>query len=295
MGESLEELAYTFGSNFRDLEYVIYAEQLSPNREVVAPILREYSTLYGVEFRMVDVPYSESSLPGFERIYLLQELMDIMGLPPLEYHEYNMVVNRILWEIKPRLSTYGFYYVGLSKVNDLDTTEVVMDYLDRYYIMNRPVYILAYFRGDRIDRTKFFLPFFRRLAEDDSIAKVILGGMYYNKIKSLLGGKAVEMKNIDLDELFQEIAAEDGFLILTVNGVTLEMDMVREMLTPIEQVTHQDSTTFLTILDIYTISSGFKKGCTGRLKTLSLSLLLTSNFIFPYRVFTISSICSGSL
>lgn len=62
--------------------------------------------------------------------------------------------------------------------------------------------------------------------------------MYYNKIKSLLGGKAVEMKNIDLDELFQEIAAEDGFLILTVNGVTLEMDMVREMLTPIEQVTH---------------------------------------------------------
>ncbi len=230
LGESLEELAHTFGSTLRGVDYAIYAEPIPENKEVVVPILMDYASKYNIEFRVIDLPYSSDLLPGIERVYILQELLDIMGLSPLSYHEYNEVINRVVWEIKPRLSTYGFHYVDLSKVNDPDTTRLAIEYLKKHYILDRPIYVLAYFRGDRIDRTKFFLPFFRNIAYDDSVKKVILGGMYYDKVKSILNDKAVEMKKIDLDLMFREIERENGFLIMTVNGVTLEMDRVREML-----------------------------------------------------------------
>jgi len=235
LGESLEELAHTFGSTLKNVDYAIYAEPIPDNKELIIPILREYASKFGVELRTVDIPYSESMLPGVERVYVLQELLDIMGLPPLTYHEYNEVINRVVWEIKPKVSSYGFYYVDLSKVNDPDTTNIALEYLKKNYVMNRPIYILAYFRGDRIDRTKFFLPFFEKIREDDSIAKVILGGIYYDRVKKILGDKALEMKKLNMDLLFREIAREDGFLILAVNGVTFDMDMVRGMLAPIPQ------------------------------------------------------------
>ncbi len=235
LGESLEELAHTFGSTLKNVDYAIYAEPIIDNRDKVIPILRDYASKYGVELRIIDIPYSESMLPGVERVYILQELMDIMGLPPLTYYEYNEVINRIVWEIKPRVSTYGFYYVDLSKVNDPDTTSIALEYLKKNYVMDRPIYIIAYFRGDRIDRTKFFLPFFEKVRDDDSIERVILGGMYYDKVMKILGSKALEMKKLDMDSLFRDIANEDGFLILAVNGVTLDMDVVRGMLSPIPQ------------------------------------------------------------
>ena len=235
LGESLEEMAHTFGATLKNVDYAIYAEPIPHNKERVIPILREYASKFGVELRIIDIPYSESMLPGVERVYILQELLDIMGLPPLTYHEYNEVINRVVWEIKPRVSSYGFYYVDLSKVNDPDTTSIALEYLKKNYVMGRPIYILAYFRGDRIDRTKFFIPFFERIRDDDSVAKVILGGMYYDRIKKILGDKALEMKKIDMELLFEKINDEDGFLILAVNGVTFEMDMVREMLSRVAQ------------------------------------------------------------
>ena len=235
LGESIEELAHTFGRTLKGVDYAIFAEPLPKNRNKAEPILREYAIKYGVELRSVSIPSDLRSTPGIERLYIIQELLDIMGLPPLSMSEYNEIINRVLWELRPKISRYGWNYVDLSKVNDPDSTELALDYIRKNFVFDRPIYLISYFRGDRVDRTKYFLPFFKKVADDDKIVKVMLGGRYYHRVKKILGDKAVEMSKMSLEEYFREITREDGFLILTVNGITFEMEIVRNMLIPIEQ------------------------------------------------------------
>ena len=227
LGETLEEMAHTFASQFYDLEYVIYAETIRENFEATYPILEEYAIKYGVELRVVDVPEGQLDILGIERVYIVQELLDIMGMEPLSMAEFNHIVHHIMARLRPRYSPWGFKYIDIAKVNDPSSTRMVYNYLKRNY--SGPIYIFAYFRGDRADRTSFFIPFFEDIFRDTRVEKVFLAGRYYRKVKEVLGGKAVEFYDLEPEDMFREIASNDGLLVFMVNGVHHEVDMVREL------------------------------------------------------------------
>ena len=227
LGETLEDLARTFSSQFEGLEYVIFGETIPEVFEVTYPILEEAAIKYGVELRVADVPHGYRDVLGIERVYIVQELLDIMGMEPLTQSEYNHLIHHITSRLTPRESPWGFRYIDVAKVNDPMSTEMVYNYVKRNYY--GPIYIFAYFRGDRADRTKFFIPFFESLSVDDRVEKVILGGRYYRRVREVLGDKAVEYAAINIEDVFLDISSENGILMFMVNGVHHDVDVVREM------------------------------------------------------------------
>ncbi len=228
LGETLEEMAHMFASQFNGLEYVIYAETVRENFEATYPILEEYAIKYGVELRVVDVPEGYLDILGIERVFLVQELLDIMGMEPLRQHEYNHLIHHITSRISPKTSPWGFKYIDIAKVNDPVSTEIVFNYIKKNFY--GPIYIFAYFRGDRADRTRFFIPFFEKIYEDTRVEKVVLAGRYYRRVKEVLGGKAVEFDEISIEKLFEEVLRNDGIFMFMVNGVHHDVDRVREIL-----------------------------------------------------------------
>ncbi|MCE4606637.1 MAG: hypothetical protein F7B59_04800 [Desulfurococcales archaeon] len=115
-----------------------------------------------------------------------------------------------------------------SEVNDPESTDLVLNYLMRH--TDKPVYIIAYFRKDRVDRIFAFREFFERISSDERVKRIWVAGFHYRLILKLIGGKGGVIKEDNIRDVIDTVRKEDGLLVLAVNGVTPFMDKVREIL-----------------------------------------------------------------
>lgn len=224
LGERLEDIAEAFALGFKGAKYVIYAK--SPTREdgEIIRVLEKHATKYGSKLKIVDLPKKLRKLPAAERAFLAEEVLKIMGFD-LQDQEKEEIIKELESRLKPSSSPLGIDWFDASKVNDPESTELILNHLDK-----RPLFLLAHFRGDRVDRTLAFIDLFSRLRLDSRIRKVWVTGRYYGPILRVLGEKGRELDLKGLPSVVKEVKASNGILVLVVNGVTDFMDRVRQFL-----------------------------------------------------------------
>lgn len=233
MGDSILEIAESFALNFRGVDYVLWGD---PNNTEVGDYLTEFlkekAEKVGAEFVDARPPKKERRIPMMEQVYLTDVAMKVMGLRRLSQKEWERIVNDIKKELEPELSKLGVYWYDASKVNDPDSFRLVYEYLKSR--TDRPIYILAYLRKDRVDRTYAFKEEFRRLAEDESVVKIWVAGHYTKVplriINSVERGKGEKLAEDRIEEALAEVRRNEGLLLLAVNGVCEYMNKVRELL-----------------------------------------------------------------
>lgn len=228
LGETIEEIAEAFALGFRGVEHVVFAKSTEKYDEVVAKIFKEYASKYGVDLRIIEVPEEEKTIPIAERVYLADEALRLLGYEMTE-EEKEEIKREIMESLKPVFSPLGIWWYDASKVNDPESADLVLKHI--LSNTDRPVYILAYFRRDRVDRTKAFVEFFAEIKDHDRIRKVYVAGYYYRAILKRLREKAEPIRNEqDVYRVISEVKRNDGLLFLAVNAVTSFIDMVKDIL-----------------------------------------------------------------
>ena len=227
LGDSFEEIAEAFALGFQGVKHVVYSRGIEHYESTVEDVFREYAGRFGVDLRVVHIPKSEVWLPAVERVYVAAEALRLMGYE-LTLTEREEIIREITNSLQPDWSPLGFEWFDASKVNDPQSTKLVLEYLMEK--TGKPVFILAYLRKDRLDRTFAFLKLFEDLARDDRVKKIWFSGFHYGKLLKRVGSKGGVVDERMLDIVLEEVRKEDGLLVLAVNGVRPFMKKVREAL-----------------------------------------------------------------
>ncbi len=227
LGETIREIAEAFALGFRNTKYVFYAKSTEKYDGEVEKIFRKYTNKYGVNLITIDIPEKERELPAIERIYLSEVILKHLGFKITE-EEKKEIYNAITESLKPSMSPLGIEWYDASKVNDPESTELVIKYL--LSRTNKPIYIFAYLRKDRVDRTQAFQLYFENLSKNDRIKKVWVAGAYRRLILKRLGEKGEAINEEDIIRIVNIVRSHNGMLILAVNGVNPFVDKVRGIL-----------------------------------------------------------------
>ncbi|MEB3788337.1 MAG: hypothetical protein GSR72_00400 [Desulfurococcales archaeon] len=227
LGETIREIAEAFALGFRNTKYVFYAKSTEKYDGEVEKIFRKYTNKYGVNLITIDIPEKERELPAIERIYLSEVILKHLGFKITE-EEKKEIYNAITESLKPSMSPLGIEWYDASKVNDPESTELVIKYL--LSRTNKPIYIFAYLRKDRVDRTQAFQLYFENLSKNDRIKKVWVAGAYRRLILKRLGEKGEAINEEDIMRIVNIVRSHNGMLILAVNGVNPFVDKVRGIL-----------------------------------------------------------------
>jgi len=210
LGETIEEQAASFAMNFEGAKVVITTEQKEP----VLKIFRKYCTKYKVE--LIEIK-KEESFPGSSSVHLVNGVLKYVFQIELSEEEFR----NLFKNLSTRISVYynyekGIHYFKGSKINDIESTKNLYNFLKQK--IEKPFCFICYFRKDRPERTKAFIPFLKEAVKDERIKKIFIVGHH-------LGNIPKDAKISILKEKYPELVFDycrlNGYILFTaVNGVT---------------------------------------------------------------------------
>lgn len=209
LGETIEMQADSFAMNFKGVGIVITSEE----KKDVLDIFEKYCKKYNVKLLKIK---SWGKTPGHNAINLVNQVMIQIfgyGLTKSEYMKiYRDVKSRM--NIKENQDIKINYYKG-SKVNDIESTVNVFNFLKQK--TDKDFCFIAYFRKDRPERTKAFIPIINDLIKDSRVKKIFISGNHLNKIKKHAKIERISME--DTDKIFEYCSENDLIMFTAVNGV----------------------------------------------------------------------------
>lgn len=218
LGENMVEIAQSFAFNFKGVRKVITTE----NKKVVLDVFVDYCDKFGVELIVVDS--SNESIPSMSFIDLIDRVLNEVGVRGLFKEEEDglRVVVKNAMCIK-HSKGQGVDYFNGAKVNDIESSTMVFEYLKRTNRSRRFVF-LCYLRGDRPERTESFFPFFDAIYDDCAVERVYFTGSGLKHIKD--NDKAIKNKYLSKEEVISYCKKRGLVLFTAVNGVN---DFMREL------------------------------------------------------------------
>ncbi len=237
LGNTREQVAHAIGEGFSDANTVISGER---DKEANV-ILKFYAEKIGASFIQATIPPERRKIPGIESIYVAKALMecldnDFRKFGDLKMTEYEIEHLAAILEdtFRLQLSPSGIEWFDGAKLNDIDSSKVVFDYLQCKY-PERRFTLLAYFRRDRASRTISYLTFFNNLQDYFKIDRVYLAGYgaeyVYSKIDHFYKSKFVLVEDsiASATRIIKDLTRSDSALLTIGNAVSPFMRHIREM------------------------------------------------------------------
>lgn len=138
--------------------------------------------------------------PGFESPVIVDALLGELGFPTLGElrlrREWLRLEGTYAWHPSRLAGVEWFDGAGL---NDVDSTQMVLGWLQRQ--RPRPVAVVAYFRGDRPDRTATFVPWLRDRFDAGDIRHAYLAGPRADTVARRLGSNPVTVLPDEVDAI----------------------------------------------------------------------------------------------
>ena len=236
LGETKDEVAHAIGEGFADATTVISGE----TDKVANEILKFHAEKIGAEFVIATVPSEMTNIPGVESIYTAKALLECLdndfssfGDLKITDDEVDNLVTVLENTFCLQLSPSGVEWFDGAKLNDIDSSKIVFDYLQLKYPEKRFT-LLANFRRDRASRTISFLTFFNSMVDYGRIDRVYLSGpgseYIYKRIDHSYRSrfKLVE-DNIPSATKFIKEQDKNSALMTIANAVSPFMRKIREI------------------------------------------------------------------
>jgi len=217
LGWDLRSVARSLGRGFSRASIVVCGEQ----RVELNSILERYARGVGALFDVVEVPEAVRGLPGVELVFIASRIMDRLGLDSMKPYEEGEALESILKHFTLRESSIGVSWFPGAKLNDIDSTSIVLKYMmDRY--PSRGFMLVAYFRSDRPSRTISFTEFFDNI-DLDRVGRIYLVGFGADYVYRRVKGRVREVSRIlpdstkSIEQIIQE-ARDTGYVIFTIGN-----------------------------------------------------------------------------
>jgi hypothetical protein len=237
MGNTKDEVAHAIGKGFAEANTVISGE----TDEGANDILKFYAQSLGAAFIVVSVPPERRNIPGIENIYAAKALLECLsndfnsfGNLKMTNNEVDDIVTVLEDSFSLQLSPLGIEWFDGAKLNDIDSSKIVFDYLQLKYPEKRFT-LLAYFRRDRPTRTISFLTFFNEMLDYSKIERVYMAGhgskYVYERIDPSCRSrfKLVEDNDSSTMEIAKYLVESDSALLTIGNAVSPFMRKIREI------------------------------------------------------------------
>ncbi len=237
MGNTRDEVAHAIGKGFAEANTVISGE----TDKGVNDILKFYAEKMGAAFIVAPVPPERRNIPGVENIYAAKALLDCLdndfnnfGNLKMTNNEVDDIVTVLEDTFSLQLSPMGIEWFDGAKLNDIDSSKIVFDYLQLKY-PERRFTLLAYFRRDRPARTISFLTFFNEMLDYDKIDRVYLAGpgsrYVYKRIDRSRRSRFIMVEDNDSSvmEIVKYLVESDSAFLTIGNAVSPFMRKIREI------------------------------------------------------------------
>jgi gamma-polyglutamate synthase len=216
LGETIEEQAKSFAINFKSAKTVITTE----HKEPVLKIFRKYCEKYRVE--LIEVK-EEETFPGSQTIHLVNEVIGRIFREKLSKEEFDFLHGNLNTNISINHNVESdiSYFIG-SKVNDIESTRIVYEYLKKMTL--KKFCFVCYFRKDRPERTRAFIPFLKDAFDDEKIDRIFISGHHLGNLPK--NPKIARIKEKNSGEMFDYCKENDCVMFTAVNGVNPFMQEV---------------------------------------------------------------------
>ena len=222
LGDDLYEIARSFAHNFKGVKKVITTE----NKKEVINIFDKYCSKYNV--KLVVIGGSNEDIPSISSIELIDRVLKEVKVGGLSKKEKNNLRNDIKKAMGLRYSKfYDIWYFNGAKVNDIESSTNVFNYLKKMYPSKKFVF-LCYLRDDRPERTESFIPFFDNLFKDNLVKRVYFTGSGLSHVKNSF--KSVKDKKLTQKEVIDFCKKNKLVLFTAVNGVNEFIQKLEVML-----------------------------------------------------------------
>ncbi len=244
LGKTKSQIAHAYGKAFARARHVISGDR---DKEV-NEILGKYAEEIGAEFHQVGTPFHTQGIPGAENVYVAQSFLELASHDFPEYGDLRMgtgdlenYVSMVENMISLHPSPMGIDWFDGAKLNDIDSTHMVMNYLLKRN-PDKEFSIIAYFRGDRPARTITFSQYFNEMVNCERLSRIYLAGTgaeyVHNRIRRAHRHKFHVVKDTvdSASSVIKEIRDSDRALVTVANAVSPFMRHVRSCLvTPSER------------------------------------------------------------
>ncbi len=230
LGDTPEQLTEAFLLGLDGVDLIIFSDPNPVNRKLFEELIERRRVESDVH--IINVPEELSWIPAIERFFISRELLGRLGMEPLTEKEVEDLAGSLLIDLIPH-SARDFLWYDASKANDPESTQLILNFILKNGLNeDRPVYVLACLRGDRIDRSRAFLDMFGRLRYDPRVERVWVTGKYLRPVLNTLGMKGSKLSHDfgEVIEVIERVRRDGGFLFLMVNGVCDFMDGIRRFL-----------------------------------------------------------------
>jgi gamma-polyglutamate synthase len=174
LGETIHEQAVNFAVNFKGAKIVITTER----KKEVLKIFKFYCSKYNI--KLINIKEKEV-FPSIQSLYLIEKIMEILFKKKLDDIFFKYIKNLLKLNVSLRYCKYlKLWFFRGSKVNDIESTENAFNYLKK--TTKKDFCFVCYFRRDRVERTKAFIPFFNKFCNDKRINKFFICGYNLNSI-----------------------------------------------------------------------------------------------------------------
>ncbi len=237
LGNTKDEVAHAIGEGFADADTVISGETDKGAND----ILKFHAQKIGAAFMVATVPPEKRNIPGVESIYTAKMLLECLNKDFSNFGNLKMTDDEVETLINVLENTFtlqsgpsGVEWFDGAKLNDIDSSKIVFDYLQWKY-PERRFTLLAYFRKDRASRTISFLKFFNEMLDFSKIDRIYMAGhgseYVYNRINQSIRSRFIQVADNDAMcmEIMKDLAKSDSALITIVNAVSPFMRRIREI------------------------------------------------------------------
>jgi hypothetical protein len=207
LGETLKEQAESFAVNFKNIKLIITTE----TKKEVLKIFEKYAKKYKSKLIVVN---KKETIPGISALHLIEKLFKLIfnGLSNEEKEKIKKEIKNRM-RVKYNKDKQIYYFLG-SKINDIESSTNTLNYLKKIYLDN--FLLVCYFRKDRPERTKAFIPLFRKLIKDRRIKKIYISGYNLNSLPK--HKKMHKFNSQSANIIFKECKEKKLILFTAING-----------------------------------------------------------------------------
>lgn len=249
LGSDLEEMVHNFINNYRATLSkidVYYGEPIEEIRQIVLPILKQFSEEYPekITLHTIKIPKKSAYIPGIENYLVASYFVERnFGIkideveylrPPGSNTTGNTVneaeyIRRIENNMMVKKNSQGIRYLNLAKVNDpFSFIQVLLYVLSR---MNDSIALVGFFRKDRAGRTKIFEEAFPEIERrtGERIKQIWFAGHATKHVANRLPPHVKELVHTetdidDIDSILSYVKENNLVLVTMVNRVNPFMD-----------------------------------------------------------------------
>ena len=207
LGKNISDMAESFAGNFKGSELVITTEQ----KEEVLNIFKKFAKKYKTKLVVIR---KREIVPGSQIIGIIDYLLKYLFNEELCAIEKTNIVNALKNKMKIQKSNKGIFWFKGSKINDVESSENVFNYLQNQTDLK--FCFVCYFRKDRSERTEAFIPLIKKMTKNDKVEKIFIKGYH---LDSLPKNPKIKKLGCSNETLINYCKRKNLVLVTAVNGV----------------------------------------------------------------------------